>query len=534
MARYNPSLESDNLVPEKQGTEIDANTNNPVLEVEQPKSEDKPEDFEYSETPELDKGAAKESDYVFTGSDENTKEAEAFIGEQKKEGDNIVKEIGETNNVLETLDSVATEMYNIIRKEGRISSLEAVTLGMHLAAVDRVSGYKAKEAPALENFQTPALAYSATQASFEGIGDRIEAGLERLGENIVRLMKNGVGFAGSLTVLIDRNLARIAKLRTSINAAHRDAGQKEVKGGFIKRLQVDGNTPDANTVEKTATYLAQCMTEILSNSQTKAAAQYVRAANDTLIKAASDGMDNVDHTNPLWLLIFSPEFLVSLNYNKVANTFKIDGSVAPQLFKVYPSAAKVNHSFGDMRADKNLEIRRSLPLFGNRAIAVSQYRSTVEVGCGRHSIPKLTLVDFGEGRGDSRAQALTGQQQKQALDSAEKILLVARDYFKNYATRNKECMDTYMRYFKQLQKWRNNNTGRGQGEKTISVAAGIQIMRYYSNLYWTGIFAQQSDIASYGRKTAAALIDLVEASSIGAQGSKPSTESFDLQDNPFL
>ena len=53
-------------------------------------------------------------------------------------------------------------------------------------------------------------------------------------------------------------------------------------------------------------------------------------------------------------------------------------------------------------------------------------------------------------------------------------------------------------------------------------------MNWYSKMFWSGIFADQHKLANYTRTSAKALIDLVVASSAGAQGGEEtaSTEAF--------
>lgn len=489
---------------------LDPNENNPLLNTEDPAKQaeengaEVAKEFEYIEDEVVENEKLREDEVIFDGE----------VEDKVTEVDNIVNETTKVSEVNAALSDVALEMLRIVQDKGRLTVSEMSMVKTTVSSLESMLPYVEEDAfPSLESYrEAEAAQYSQTEVSLEGVFSKIERGLNNIMLNVERVMSNGVGLARSMTPIINSRLAQITNLRSKLKDANRNDGQKEVSGAFVRKLSVDGNTPNAETVVKTTTYLNECMGEILSASGTDSAVKLLKNAMTEITRAADRTTEEDDHISPLWLLIFNPELVAAFALEKTAKRIKIDGNMSPEFFKLYPSVAKVNHTFGDVKADKNLEIRRSLPLFNNKALVISQYRRDVEVGAGNHSIPKLTLVKFGEGAGDKSMQSLTHGQQLNVLDLSEQLLLKSRDYYKTYANRSKAAMQHYKEVFKLAQKYRDANTGFGHTKKQVTVMVTLRLIDYYSRIYWMGLFQEQSKMAIYGRKTASNLIDLVLAS----------------------
>lgn len=520
---------------------LDANDNNPLLKAEDPAKTAEEDgqkiadDFEYVDSEAVEGENQKPDEAIITG-----KESE-LVGELN----NIVEVTAKESDTISALASVAQEMYHVIQTRGKLEPIEAMLIGNMVQSFESVMPSLAdveRKMPSMEDFKVVGMQYTQTQVSLEGVLDRLNTGLNNLGLNIERLFKNGIGLARSMTPIIDSQIANAQKLRSNLNGAHRDAGQKEITGDFVKRLVIEGRAPDAGSVVKSAAYLNQSMAELLSSKVVDGSLQYVKASQNVL----REGMNNSPIKNPSALLAFAVKLLIPNNnlgaalsgahddYLKdvVGKQIKLDVSIAPELAKLFPSIAKIR----DVSVDEDfMEGYRSLSLFGNKAIALTQYKKNVALDARPHDTPEIRLDSFGKGYSKT-IQALNASQQADVLDSALGILQTSRAYFKEYAARNKACMGAWQQAYKQVLELHKTKSGFSQ---SVTRNACIELLNFYTRMYWQGIFQHQSKIAIYGRRTTAALIELVEKSSANAQGGSPkaSQESIVLtteQKNPFM
>lgn len=530
MPQSNPflSMESD----------LDANNNNPLLNAEDPTkaadeaAETKPDDFEVILPETVEGENLKESDIIFEGE----------VAEKMKDADNIVKESGNTGDALQALATVAQEMYQIIETNGKLTTVEMLIAQSTVQSCESLVPALRNvdvQMPSMEDFKTVGMQYTSSQVSLEGVVDRIKTALNNLGLNVERLFKNGIGLARSMTPIIDKQIARATALKGALNKAHRDAGQKELTGGFVVPLNIEGRAPDAATTIKTAAYLNQVMAELLSSKASDAATQHVKSLQGVIREA----MNAKKLDSPSVLLAFAIGCLLPKGgvgevlgdmykqhmTDKVAKQIRIDGKIAPELFSLYPSIAKVRDASRD---EDYIEARRSLSLFGNKAIAVTQYKKEVKTDLRIHNTPDIRLIKLGKGKVKT-IQALNSSQQADVLDSAIGILQTARTYFKEYAARNQNNMTVWQQAFKQILELNQTQSGFGRSYARTACAS---LIRFYTDMYWFGIFMHQAKISIYGRTTATALISLVEASSRAAQGGSPSQEALNVnvETNPFM
>ena len=457
--------------------------------------------------------------------------------------DNIAKEGQDNASAIEALAAVSTEMRAVLADKGFLSAGEFMAVrGLIASCEAAVPNLRTVETamPSMEDFKIPGLEYSNANVSMESIGEKIDTAFNNLKLNLQRLFKNGVGLANSLTPLYNKQLARAQSLRNGLNSAHRDDGQKTVSGKFIQKLAIEGRAPDASTVLKTAKYLSEISDNIITHQATEMASAHLKNA----LKFVDSGVDFTKLEKPsMWLMFIiwiakGASFIdhpIANVVTKIGETaenevnrrvfdkLRVSGEMAPELFNVFSTVAKVNHP----SESKNLDARKSLPLFGDVEIVVTQYAKEVNMTLGHVTVPSLYLEHpkgWGKRTKANDMQSLTSQQQKEVLDSAIKVLENGRDYFKEYANRNGKCMEAYQRAHQMKQNARKESKTNGFGGADRYI---LPVYNFYTKLYWRGIFADQSKIANYTRVSAKALIDLVAASSEAAQGGESvSTEAF--------
>ena len=457
--------------------------------------------------------------------------------------DNIVKEGNTANNVVEALAAVSTEMRAILADSGKMTPGEFMVMrGVIASCESAMPSLRSVETavPSMESYKITGLEYSHTNVSMESITEKLSSAMNNLKLNLQRLFKNGVGLANSMTPLFNKQIERAQRVRDQLNSAHRDDGQKTVTGKFIKNLSIGGRSPDANTTLKTARYLAEVSKQVLSFDSTTLASDHIKNA----LTFIDSGVDFTKLEKPsMWLLfvIWISKAMSVVAHpladavanagaaaenevnRRVFDKLRVSGDMAPELFNVYSTVAKV----GTPSKSKNLESRKSLPLFGGTELVVSQYAKEINMTLGHDAVPSLEVVrdrNWG-GAKNPEIQSLTSQQQTQTIDAAIEILSVGRDYFKNYAVRNGRCMEIYQRAYQMKVATRKESKANGfsSADKYI-----LPVYNFYARLYWRGIFSDQAKFANYARTSAKALIDLVDASSTGAQGGAetPSTEAY--------
>lgn len=565
MGRYTGKAvtERNGFVSQESNT-IDPNSDkNPLLDNNDPTKDNEPDrshgdDFEVAGEDLVEVKATPESEF----------HQEGEVLNKINEIDNIAKEGQDNADAVEALAAVSCEMHAILADRGYLTAGEALVLRGLVASVESaVPDLATVETPmpSMEDFKLPGLEYSNANISMESISEKIGLALNKVETNLVRLFKNGIGLANSMTPLIDAQISRCATIKGNLNGARRDDGQKEVTGGFVKNLSVDGAAPDSNTVLKVAKYLEQCNSEIMSPRAVDEAKQLINQLQQTVrngvdgdvikspsivlrtilvltaagfagIKAGKAGMAVGAATgNPGVAALAGIGGLVAggatttvagvllarNNMQKIVEKqIKIDGSVAPELFKLYPSVAKVNFA-----APPELEGRHSLPLFGNRVINVTQYAKEVDIKAAQRVVPSIELAKSGKNGYGRSMQSLNSSQQAEVLASAERLLITARNFYKDYAIRNRSAMEVSQKTAKLIADVNKNTSSITQ--RAVQNAF-LFTMNWYTKMFWNGIFADQHKLANYTRGSAKALLDLVEASSAGAQGGSPtaSTEAF--------
>lgn len=515
-----------------ENNEIEANENNPLLKTEDPSktTEDGQkvaDGYEYVDAPEAIEGENQKPDDVIE---------EGEVLNKVTAIDNIVKENEKTSDTIQAMATVANEMYAIIEEKGKLDLSEMMMVNMAFKSFESHSPWLKEhtgEIASLESYSQSGLQYSASQVSLEGVFTAIGAGVRKLLAGISLLIKNGAGLASTMSGVTAKRIARAKELQRSIDNSHREGGLKTVGGRFIGQLTVDGKTPDAATVIKTANYLTTCVDECLSASSFDMATRHSKDAVKALLDNVKLGK-NKDRPSGWWIFwvvfLCGPAFgraaglaIWAIDKHTFPRTIRMDPSYSPQLFKLYPNCSKVN----DANASAvGLVAKRSLPLFGNRNIVVQQYSDTVPTErVGRDHSPSLTLNTTGKGGGDKEIQVLTGAQQTAVLANAIKLLEASKSYFDSYAARNKAFYDAYCRNINEGLAWRDKNGKTPYGAGLISSSTG-----WYTKVFWNGIFRGQSNIARYASNTANALLDLVEASGKLAKANVASTETY----NPFL
>ena len=282
MGRYtgNVVTETNAFVSQESNT-VDPNSDkNPLLDNSDPTEGAEPDrehgdDFQVAGEDLVEKKNVTENDVFQDGE----------VLNKINEIDNIAKEGQENADAVEALAAVSCEMHAILADRGHLTAGEAMVLRGFVASVESAIPELATvetAMPSMEDFKLPGLEYSNANVSMESISEKINLALNKVETNMVRLFKNGIGLANSMTPLIDAQISRCATVKGSLNGARRDDGQKEVSGGFVKNLSVDGAAPDANTVIKVAKYLEQCNGEIMSPRAMEEAKQLINQLQQTV------------------------------------------------------------------------------------------------------------------------------------------------------------------------------------------------------------------------------------------------------------
>lgn len=535
MSQSNPFLSME-------GAELDANNNNPLLNAEDPTkaaeeaSETKPDDFELILPESVEGENLKESDIIFDGE----------VEEKVKDAANIVKTADKTSDTLQALASISQELFGAIQTHGKLTTSEMLVTTERMNSLESLSPWVGEgevELPSMENYQTVGMQYTGSQIALEGVMGALGRGIERLFNLIGALLKLGIGLAKSMTPFLDKKIARAQALLTSIDNSHREAGLKELRGSFTKNLAIDGRMPDAQTVVKTASYMVTCASELLSDQIYAEATKFSKIAGAEISKAYNI-TETPQPSGFLTLIIFVGTFGGGLflagplkllfDSIKVQKNIKVDPALVPQVFKMFPNISKLNTT--PPEDGEYFDIKRSLPLFGNKALYAWQIKSTIKpLAAGHYLFPNVKLfTGDNPAPADGPIQALTTAQQKDVLTSTIAMLNVAKNYYGDYATKVNSLYKLNSSVLEETRRHQTtaDNMGRGWGG---SIATGTLNAMYRG--YWKGLLSDQSTFARHISKTASSLIELVAASSDAAKAnikSEVAQESLSVDVNPFM
>lgn len=442
--------------------------------------------------------------------------AAGVVSEVKKVETGVTQVITEDRAVGE-LENIAVEMLALIAEKGAMTSAESTMFAVAVQNAAKSLDDSAVDLASMESFRNEQHAAYATEVSLEGVLDKINTALNNFGLRIEKGLKDLFGMANSLTPLLSRVKKRAEAVRSKVNASNREAGLKTISGSFIGKLSIEGRAPDAKTVVSRAATLAQLSSEVFGNKAIESATVYGREAISAVAEAVK--LDELQDRPSIWWYIFlDPRIVAPMLKNQTGNAIRVDGGKTPEFFKLFPTAAKINHSVGNARVERNLEIKRSETLFGEKALVTSQYKREVEFGAGRHTVPMLTFVSLNGKSAGGEIQTLTSQQQTQVLDSVIKSVDGAISYYKTFGQRSKSAMSTYQQAFANLLKI---NKGSRAFRDATMMASMPYVIDGMARSYVRGVYVHQGKFASYVGTTCDALIALVEKSRAATQADSP-------------
>ena len=210
MGRYtgNVVTETNAFVSQESNT-VDPNSDkNPLLDNSDPTDGAEPDrehgdDFQVAGEDLVEKKNVTENDVFQDGE----------VLNKINEIDNIAKEGQENADAVEALAAVSCEMHAILADRGHLTAGEAMVLRGFVASVESAIPELATvetAMPSMEDFKLPGLEYSNANVSMESISEKINLALNKVETNMVRLFKNGIGLANSMTPLIDAQISRCA------------------------------------------------------------------------------------------------------------------------------------------------------------------------------------------------------------------------------------------------------------------------------------------------------------------------------------
>lgn len=429
---------------------------------------------------------------------DNSQTPEALAGGVEVEFKKIAEGQTEIENKVQALteiENVAIEMMKIVEKNGALTAMEAmmVEVALNNAVRNLPEELRGFDLPSMENYTVLGLAASSTEVSLEGVLDKISTLMNNITLSIEKQIKNAFGFIGSFTPLINRLMARAVTVKGMLKDSNREAGLKEIKFKQIKTLIVDGKVPEGKTVIQTLKAHQQVITEILSTDAEDAIIGFIKESNAALSKGkvAEKDYDDVN---------FTP------------NAVTVAAVTYPSIFKLFPSAAKMQTAGVHGYTDDNMEFRRSVPLFGN--VAAVTYSNKENPKTNNVTVvwaPGLTFERLGDTPATDTAFVLTHKEQVQVIDGVIAELSMTLEFWKSYANRNKKVMQMYQQVHKQ---WLNDKNNSGMLSLQRDVSRFAKDMAVY---YKAVLFGARYAAAMNVKGTTSMLISYVEASARATQ-----------------
>lgn len=406
-------------------------------------------------------------------------------------------EIENKIQALDQIDNISVEMIKIIEKNGSLTAMEAMLVNVALDNATRKlpAELRSFDMPSLESYHTIGLASAATEISMEGVLDKISTLVNNISLSIQKQLKNALGFVASYTPLIERLLKRAQAVKSQIKNSNREAGLKEIKLKTAPKLAVDGRSPNGETTVKTLKYCQQCISEVMSNSAEDALIQFIKESTAAMMREGAAGKDDTS----MWRMHGLKQIQVpALKY--------------PDIFRLYPTIAKIDTAGVAGYADEGLKVKRSLPLFGGVAFTVFTNKvnpktDNVEVKW----VPGLNVLPYGDRLESNTVTVLTAREQTIVIDGVIDMLEELLSFWKSYRARNEKVY----RMFQDAQKqWLSvkNNSMAGYRQRAIG-----RWGRDVGTMYKLCLFDGRYQVAMYAKTVTGALISYVEASARATQ-----------------
>lgn len=383
--------------------------------------------------------------------------AKGVVSDVKKIETGVTQVLNEDRAISE-LENVATEMRAIIAEKGAMTSAESKLFNVAVQnALKNLPGAET-DLPSMESFADQSVSAFATELSLEGILNTIRISVENFGERLDAGLADVASVADSIVPLLDRIKKRAEGVRGKVNDSNREDGLKTLSGDFISALYLEGRVPEADTVVKTVGLLDSLSKEVFAK-------EVLTAAESAVGETAKD----------------------------------------PDLFKLFPTVAKLNHSTSNTAAEEALDIKRSETLFGDKALAVSAFKSGKQYGQGQEIVPQLVILDLNEEGSDSEIQTLTSKQQEEVLDGVIGAVTPAIEYYTNFAEGIKGLQAKFSEAY--------GAAKAGEEDSQVATYAVEGVAKTWAR----GVFVGQTKFAQYLGEVGEALISYVDKSTAATQ-----------------
>lgn len=535
--RYNSqiSLESENVVdPNVDKNPLIENAGDENPGVDPTPSITEPEDVSLDTSPEID-GC------------KDTVETNPTVREIDKAIDNDFKEADNKIEAVEALATISAEMRSVMDHNGKLTAGE-------IFIVD--SALKTLGEPALpislESITTDGMIYTGSHVALETLSQTINRALTSVNLFMEGIVRSITAAAKTITPIIDRKISEATKVKASLDNSNREAGLKEVSGSFVSALVIDGAAPNGKTVVNTANYLGKCAAEALSPRLVVEVEKSIKPVFTSIAEImnadwegtykpsrlvqslmALTGLILLVKGMPLTSVVFSGGSLIlgELTREATLRNLRLDTSMMVNLVGLCPSIAKIEHNQG---ASGPVTAKRSLPLFGGKALVVAQYDDKiggVKSKSAARTVPGIGLVNIGElSSAGKTMQALTGGEQLEAINATIANLNLVRDFYKGYPERAAGYMRTMKAANSNLSGIERVMTG---GVNAWAAMVYRNALMQYSRTYLEEVIGNQNKIAKYVISSSTAVVGLVAASSAGAKANVAGSVSQE-DANPFL
>lgn len=480
-------------------------------------------------TPEPDTDIGEETPAMYESSLTDTSETpESLMVEADgiaKQEDEVVKEIEEDDVAIEQLMSYRYTLDDI-------KSLDAISAKLLFVGLENIKclNKHSLALPSMESF-TGRNSEHATNVSQEGIMDVVREINEDLGNKIVLLLKKGVAVAQSMTPVLNSLKTRANKLANSIDQSKREAGMKEVSGSFATKLSVNGITGSVKTIFDTAKTLLELNDEILHPRVYKVMAD-----------AAIQGATVIKNANPTdfeklkignWqLLLFFVLVAAAENSNNSAGArvgadvaaagqltlheyttrknIKINRSILPSLFKLFPKASK--HDTGPKKIFRHLDSRRSDPVFDGTVIAVYDFNEKLSGQNLDFGWADMKVVRVKFKNNNNKLPTLTSKEQKELVDIAISLIDTNLEFWHGYEKRLSELKRAVSTVTTMMQEYERETRKQMNTATAFFRDAVFNLPRWYYRMYFNAAVGGQKELARYNTGVIKAMLEYVTVS----------------------
>lgn len=435
-----------------------------------------------------------------------------------------ITKVVELQDTTDALEGIAFALADALGSAQPLTPASAILMHNSMEQIASKLGYM-PYIPSVEDFKKSNGRMHWTEVSFETVLQVWGTLQDAIYETMDIVVRGAIALSRKMTPLMNAKLKRAQELMNRVDGSHREAGLKEIAGNFVPALSIDGKIPEPKTVIQNCGLLKELSQEILSTRTSAQLAGAVKSqTRDFLAPLKSGDFGKPSLLYFLALVVFpSNEIVNYMRAEQMASRVTIPKNNQMDLTQLFPKSSKVNQK----SADPRIRISKSEPLLGGRAVLVNDLNYGANTGTLTEIISMNPLASDSIGLSlvkdtsvtSGSIRTLTSSEQTQVLGLVIDLLTESKEYYGGELSRMNTRVNMNKEVFDSVKALYADRNFLNPNSRAAMMSMRI-VMKYYTNLYWTGLVRGQLGFTRYISQLASALIQYVERSMSATQAER--------------